>query len=155
MRQSQKPLCLHQTQTVSTGPQRNAVVKAGRKECRRSWKGPRVSFPQGDAVCEGGTCGNGRKVKSPNLCWSLGVFCSPVVAVRPSSVCCPSAVASCWSGALSLSLFLAQFDARVRQFRWPSKGSATGTDSDRARKLASRKECRLVSRRSCTVQNSF
>ena len=47
------------------------------------------------------------------------------------------------------------FKAHVRQFRWPSKGLATETDSDRARGLASRKECWLVSRRSCMVQNSF
>ena len=68
-----------------------------------------------NAVREGETNGNGGKVRSPDICWPLGVFWSPgsagravwvaflaVVVVRPSSVCCPSAVAPCWSGPLSL-----------------------------------------------------
>ena len=50
-----------------------------------------------------------------------------------------------WHGILQCS-------STVWQFRWPSEGLATETDTDKARGLASRKECRLVSRRSCSVQ---
>ena len=44
-----------------------------------------------------------------------------------------------------------QCSSAVWQFRWPSEGLATETDPDKARGLALKKECRLVSRTSCKV----
>ena len=91
------------------------------------------------------------------VCRSCYLGCLLCCRRGPSLYRLLSAVTPCCSGSLSLSLFFsfAQFNARVWQFRWPSKGLATEPDSDRARELASRKECRLVSLHSCMVQNSF
>ena len=49
-----------------------------------------------------------------------------------------------WHGMLQCS-------STVWQFRWPSEVLASETEPDKAWELASRKECGLVSRRSCSV----